>query len=125
LNYLGYMWADRGENLQEARELIGKAIKQEPRNAAFLDSMGWVLFKLNQPEEALEWLLQAINQAKEPDPTLYDHLGDVYAALKKQDKARESWQKAIAIEPNEIKEQLQKKLGSVSSSKDNGARVHP
>jgi tetratricopeptide (TPR) repeat protein len=125
MNYLGYMWAERGQNLQEARELIEKAVKQEPKNAAFLDSMGWVLFKLNEPEEALKWLLQAIDQAEEPDPTLYDHLGDVYAALKKSDKARESWQKAMSIEPNEIKDQLQKKLGAISTPGDSGARVQP
>jgi tetratricopeptide (TPR) repeat protein len=51
---------------------------------------------------------QAIEHSEEPDPTLYDHLGDVYAALKKQEKARESWEKAMSIEPNEIKEQLRK-----------------
>ncbi|PYL01726.1 MAG: hypothetical protein DME19_00630 [Verrucomicrobia bacterium] len=49
MNYLGYMWADRGENLEEARSLIEKAVEQEPKNAAYLDSMGWVLFKLKQP----------------------------------------------------------------------------
>jgi len=112
MNYLGYMWADRGQNLPEAREMIEKALKIEPKNAAFLDSMGWVLFKLNEPEEALRYLLKAVEHSEEPDPTLYDHLGDVYAALKKTDKAREAWQKAIAIEPNDIKEQLQKKLGA-------------
>jgi tetratricopeptide (TPR) repeat protein len=125
MNYLGYMWADRGENLEEARGLIEKAIKQEPRNAAYLDSMGWVLFKLNRPEEALKWLLKAIEHAEEPDATLYDHLGDVYSALQRQEKARESWEKAISIEPNEIKEQLQRKLGSLPGADDSRARVVP
>ena len=107
LNYLGYMWAERGENLTEAREMIAKALKQEPENAAFLDSMAWVLFKLNQPKEALEHLLKALKFQKEPDATLHDHLGDIYAVLKQTDKAREQWEKALSIEPSEA---IQKKL---------------
>ncbi len=107
LNYLGYMWAERGENLTEAREMIGKALKQEPDNAAFLDSMAWVLFKLNLPKEALEYQLKALKLQKEPDATLHDHLGDIYATLKQPDKAREQWEKALVIEPSDA---IQKKL---------------
>ncbi len=107
LNYLGYMWAERGENLTEAREMIEKALKQEPENAAFLDSMAWVLFKLNQPKEALEWQLKALKHQKETDATLHDHLGDIYMALKQPDKARDQWERSLAIEPNE---EIQKKL---------------
>jgi tetratricopeptide (TPR) repeat protein len=107
LNYLGYMWADRNENLPEARAMIEKAVKLEPKNAAYLDSLGWVLFRLSQPEEALSWILKAVEHSDEPDATLYDHLGDIYRALKKTDKAREAWQKSLAIEPNE---KVEKKL---------------
>ncbi|MEQ2006802.1 MAG: tetratricopeptide repeat protein [Limisphaerales bacterium] len=107
LNYLGYMFAERGEHLTEAREMIAKALKQEPENAAFLDSMAWVLFKLNQPKEALEHQLKALKFQKEPDATLHDHLGDIYATLKQPDKAREQWEKALAIEPSDA---IQKKL---------------
>jgi tetratricopeptide (TPR) repeat protein len=124
LNYLGYMWADRGRNLPEARKMIEKALKLEPENGAFLDSMGWVLFKLNEPEDALKYLLQAIERAEEPDATLYDHLGDVYAALKQTDKARESWQKAMAVEPNEIKDQLQRKLSDLVSPAPGSSSPH-
>jgi tetratricopeptide (TPR) repeat protein len=109
LNYLGYMWADRGENLKEARDLIEKALQQEPKSAAYLDSMGWVLFKLNQPEEALDYLRKAVELSDEPDPVLFDHLGDVYATLSQPEQAREAWKKSLALEPNE---QIQKKLES-------------
>ena len=122
LNYLGYMWAERGENLKEAREMIEKAIKLEPKNAAFLDSLGWVLFKLDKPEEALPHILEAIKLNDEPDATLYDHLGDIYAALRKTDKAREAWKKALSIEPSE---QIEKKLKAAtanSSSTEGGPR---
>ena len=109
MNYLGYMWADRGERLDEAKGLIEKAVELEPKNAAYLDSMGWVLFKLKQPREALDWLQKAIQHSEEPDPTLYDHLGDIHAALKQFDKAREAWHKSVELEPND---QVKKKLGA-------------
>jgi tetratricopeptide (TPR) repeat protein len=107
MNYLGYMWAERGIKLDRARELIEKALRAEPENAAFLDSMGWVLFKQNQPREALEYLLKALQHTEEPDPTLYDHLGDIYAALHDLPKAREAWRKSLDIEPND---QVRRKL---------------
>lgn len=109
LNYLGFMWADRGEKLDRARELIEKAVRLEPRNAAYLDSMGWVLFKLGQPKQALDCILKAIEYSEEEDPTLYDHLGDIYAALGQTDKAHAAWGKSLALEPNE---QVRRKAGS-------------
>jgi tetratricopeptide (TPR) repeat protein len=109
LNYLGYMWADRGENLDEARSMIERAVKAEPDNAAFLDSLAWVLFKLKRNEEALEWMNKAIAHTEEPDPTLYDHLGDIHAELKQIDKAREAYAKALAVKPDEkIQQKLEK-----------------
>jgi tetratricopeptide (TPR) repeat protein len=108
LNYLGFMWADRGEKLDRARELIERAVKNEPDNPAYLDSMGWVLFKLHQPAAALDWILKAIKSSEEEDSTIYDHLGDIYAALGQMDKARQAWSKSLKLEPNEA---VRKKLG--------------
>jgi tetratricopeptide (TPR) repeat protein len=105
-NYLGYMWADRGEKLDRARELIERALKAEPESPAFLDSMGWVLFKLQQPKQALPFLLDAVK--REEDATVYDHLGDVYLALGQTDRAREAWQKSLSLEESET---VRKKLG--------------
>jgi tetratricopeptide (TPR) repeat protein len=102
LNYLGYMWAEHGTNLNRAYELIQKAVKAEPKNAAFLDSLGWVLFKLNQPKEALTYALQAAQLSSEPDATVYDHLGDIYAALRQSDHAREAWRKSLSLESNDV-----------------------
>jgi tetratricopeptide (TPR) repeat protein len=101
-NYLGYMWAERGEKLDRARGLIEKALKAEPKSAAYLDSMGWVLFKLNQPKAALNYLLQAVALNGEPDATLYDHLGDIYSALREADKAHEAWRKSLAVEASDL-----------------------
>ncbi|HMJ66365.1 MAG TPA: tetratricopeptide repeat protein [Candidatus Binatia bacterium] len=113
MNYLGYMWADRGVNLQEARELVQKAVDLEPKNSAYLDSLGWVLFKLDRPEEALGWLQKAIENSDEPDATLYDHLGDVYGSLSKLPEARDAWRKALSLEPNS---RIEKKLGGTDTS---------
>jgi tetratricopeptide (TPR) repeat protein len=87
--------------------MIEKAVKLEPQNAAFLDSLAWVLYKLEKPTEALDPMLKAIELTKEADATLYDHLGDIYAALKQPDKAKEAWQKSLGVEPND---QIQEKL---------------
>jgi tetratricopeptide (TPR) repeat protein len=111
-NYLGYMWAEHDMKLDKARELIEKAVKSEPKNAAYLDSLGWVLFKLHQPQEALGYTLKAVELTEEADATLYDHLGDIYAALNQTDKARDAWTKSLSVEPNE---QIRKKLGSGST----------
>jgi tetratricopeptide (TPR) repeat protein len=122
LNYLGYMWAERNENLQEARAMIEKAVKLEPKNGAYLDSLGWVLYKLGKPEEALPWILKAIEDNEEPDATLFDHLGDIHAALKQPDKAREAWRKSLAIEPSE---KVEKKLKSADVQAAPGSPNRP
>lgn len=101
LNYLGYMWAERGTNLMRARDLIAQALQLEPDNDAFLDSMGWVLYQLGDYEPALEYLNRAVARLDAPDATVYDHLGDVHAARKEMDKARAAWAKSLAIEPND------------------------
>jgi Flp pilus assembly protein TadD len=112
LNNLGYRWAERGENLERARAMIEKALRLEPKNVESLDSMGWVLFKLNRPREALGYLLGAIENSGTPDPAIYDHLGDVYAALNQRDQAGEAWRKSLSVEPNP---KIQRKLGDVSA----------
>ncbi|HXS68912.1 MAG TPA: tetratricopeptide repeat protein, partial [Candidatus Polarisedimenticolia bacterium] len=101
MNYLGYMWADHDQKLDQARDLIAKAVKAEPKNAAYLDSMAWVLYKLHQPKAALDYALKAIRYSEEEDATLYDHLGDIYAALGQKEKARQSWSKSISLEAND------------------------
>jgi tetratricopeptide (TPR) repeat protein len=108
LNHLGYMWAERGINLQIARDMIERAVKAEPENPAYLDSLGWVLFQLKKPAEALPPLQKAVELLKEPDATVFDHLGDVLKALGRLPEAREAWQKSLAVEPSEaVKRKLE------------------
>ncbi len=103
LNYLGFMFAERGENLKEAKTLIERALAVEPNSTAYLDSMAWVIFQLGDPKAALGWQLRALKgmeAEKDSDAVLYEHLGDIYRALKDDPKAREFWKKSLAVEPN-------------------------
>jgi tetratricopeptide (TPR) repeat protein len=97
-NYLGYMWVDRGENLEEAGEMIRKAVEMEPENAAFIDSLGWFYFKKGEHEKALKELLRAAENLKPDDAVVFDHIGDAYLALGKMPEALLYWQKALALE---------------------------
>jgi tetratricopeptide (TPR) repeat protein len=110
MNYLGYMWAEHGINLEQARRLIAKAVKAEPKNAAYLDSLGWVLYQLKKPQEALPYILKAVQLLDEPDAEVYGHLGDVYFALKEPAKARAAWLKSLSLQPNK---ELRNKLDAL------------
>ncbi len=102
LNYLGYMWADRGVKLNEAETMIRKALKLEPENGAYLDSLAWILLKQGKAAEALDFQLKALKFTDPPDATVFDHLGDIYAALGRQAEAHEAWQKSLAVESNPV-----------------------
>ncbi len=97
-NYLGYMWADRGDHLEEALDLIRTAVASAPTNAAYLDSLAWVLFKLDRTDEALSQILKAVEHLEQPDATVYDHLGDIRAKLGQRDEAVDAWKKSYEIE---------------------------
>jgi tetratricopeptide (TPR) repeat protein len=94
-NYLGYMWADQGINLEEAFELIARAVEAEPENSAYIDSLGWVHFRLGNLEEAELWLRRATTLGGEGDGTVLAHLGEVLLKLGKMDEARSLLQQAL------------------------------
>ena len=99
LNYLGYMWAERGENLADAEKFIRRALQSEPENAAYLDSLGWVLFQQGRYHEALDPLQRASQlAASDPDPTIEEHLGDVLDKLGRRNEAIKAWERALALE---------------------------
>ncbi len=110
LNYLGYSWAERGENLEEAFGLIEKAVALAPNSGAIIDSLGWAHYQLGRYDEALPHLEKAA--ALEPgDPTITDHLGDVYARLGRTVEAEFQWRRALELKPNEAtKASIEKKL---------------
>lgn len=106
LNYLGYTLADRGLRLDYARDLLARAVKLEPNNPAYLDSYGWVFYRMGDFKQAVHYLQAAANL--DTDPVIYDHLGDAFQAKGESDKAREWWQKALDRLPDN--EAIKKKL---------------
>ncbi len=107
---LGYLWTEQGMHLPEALALIRQAWQANPRNASTLDSLGWVLLKLNRPAEGLTYERQAVELSPQPDAAIYDHLGDIYAALNQRAAAAAAWRQSLAISPNS---EVRKKLDAV------------
>ncbi|MFC2075650.1 tetratricopeptide repeat protein [candidate division KSB1 bacterium] len=91
-NYLSYMFSERGVNLQESLALIRRVVEAEPENGVYLDSLGWVYFKLGRLDDSLEALRKATEQ--NPDSLIYEHLGDVYMEKRMVKKAYEAYLKA-------------------------------
>jgi tetratricopeptide (TPR) repeat protein len=94
LNYLGYMLADRNVRLDEAFDLIKKAVDIDPNNGAYLDSLGWVYFRQGKLHDAEGTLIRAIDRMG-TDPTVHDHLGDVYFKQGKTRDAVNQWQASL------------------------------
>jgi predicted Zn-dependent protease len=115
-NYLGYMWADRGVQLDRAREMLEKAVAREPRNAAYLDSLGWAYFRLGRMEAAEKNLREAAR--REPaDPTIVEHLGDLEMKQGEVEGAIRNWEKALELkseEPGRVQEKLRRARTPVS-----------
>lgn len=93
-NDLGYTWVDRGENVDQATQMIRKAVAADPLRAAYLDSLGWAYYKQGNFGEARLYLERAVRLREGQDPTLYDHLGDACARLDDLDAAKQHWEKA-------------------------------
>jgi tetratricopeptide (TPR) repeat protein len=100
LNYLGYMYADKGIHLDEAQEMLLKAVKLDPTSGAFIDSLGWVYFKLGQYGLAEKNLTEAVRLTPS-DVTVNEHLGDLYLALHEREKAAAAYRKALQGESDE------------------------
>ncbi len=100
LNYLGYTWVDRGENLTEAFDMIEKAVELEPDSGAIIDSLGWAHYKLGRYELAKDNLEKAVELTPN-SATIVDHLGDVYWKLGRFREAGYQWQRALEFDPTE------------------------
>jgi len=121
-NYLGYMWADHNMHLDEAKEMIERALQIEPNNGSYLDSLGWVEFRQGKFDQALADLLRAVKNLDREDPIVFEHIGDTYLKLQRVSEALESWQKAFALDPKNSKlaekiESTKTMIGSGSSAK--------
>ncbi len=94
LNYLGYMLADRGVRLEEALGYIRKAVELDPQNGAYLDSLGWAYFRMNNFELAEQYLLKAIERMPS-DATIHDHIADLYFKTGRLKLAAAHWERAL------------------------------
>jgi tetratricopeptide (TPR) repeat protein len=119
LNYLGYMLADQNMKLEEAFGYIKRAVDLDPANGAYLDSIGWAYFRMGKYELAEENLLKA-SQKINTDPTVHDHLGDLYQKTGRLKLAASNWERALTewnrtiaaeVDPADVT-RVQKKLDS-------------
>ena len=95
LNYYGYMLGDLGIRLDEAEALVQKALKEDPYNGAYLDSLGWIYFKENKLGASETTLRKAVERERH-DATIHSHLGDLYAKLGRSELAAAEWEKSLA-----------------------------
>ncbi|MCG3205403.1 MAG: Lipopolysaccharide assembly protein B [Elusimicrobia bacterium] len=116
LNYLGYSFADKNMNLDEAEQLVMDAMALEPDNPAYLDSMGWVYYRQGKYEKAKDFLTEAASRVR--DATIFDHYGDVLFSLNQKAEAVQAWEQAIRINPKfpHLRSKIKKGLSQLSSS---------
>lgn len=110
LNYLGYSWAERGENLEKAFDLIEQAVALEPNSGAYIDSLGWAYYQRGDYKNAVGHLEHAAS-LEPADPTITDHLGDVYWRLNRRIEAQYQWRHVLELEPDDrLRKSVEKKL---------------
>ena len=127
-NSLGYTWADRGVNLQEAEAMIQKAVRDQPDNAAFRDSLGWVYYKLGRFEDSVRELRRARGEKYGTNPIILDHLGDAQYRSGQREEAQQSWRQALMMfdpqdaahdrELDGLDTRLQQKIDAVKDGKE-------
>lgn len=99
LNYLGYSLIDKGLKLDEALDMIERAVEAEPDSGYIVDSLGWAFYRLGRYEEAVPVMERAV-ELLPTDPILNDHLGDVYWAVGREREARFQWRRALSFAPH-------------------------
>ncbi len=96
LNYIGYTWADRGENMEQALDYIKRAVEQQPEDGYVRDSLGWVHYKMGEYDQAVVELYRASELVPE-DPTIKEHLGDAYLKVGELEKAIVQYEEAVSL----------------------------
>jgi tetratricopeptide (TPR) repeat protein len=114
LNYIGYVWAEKGINLDEAESMIMRAIELRPDDGYIIDSLGWVYYMRARPliesgreveaKPLLDRALRELERAQKltgGDPVVLEHIGDTYLLLDEKERALERFEEAILMEPRE------------------------
>jgi tetratricopeptide (TPR) repeat protein len=110
LNNLAYSFSERDKELPRALDMAKIAVAKEPNNGAYLDTIGWIYFKMGNYEEAKKWIEKAVQSGRE-SPAVLEHLGDVYLKLGDREKALHYYEKALRI--NRTSVSLQQKLEAI------------
>ncbi|MEC4681017.1 MAG: tetratricopeptide repeat protein, partial [Nitrospirota bacterium] len=97
LNYLGYSYADRGINVEEAVSLTQRAVALKPHNGYYVDSLAWAFYKVGRIEEALEMMQRAVALVSD-DPVIYEHLGEIFLLREERENAREAWMHSLQLD---------------------------
>ena len=122
LNYLGYMWAESGKNLERAQSMLQKAVASEPRNGAYIDSLGWVYYQQGKLDLAEKYLTDAARLLPR-DATVHEHLGDVLAKRGQVSRALELYRAALKLEPEAKDEaKLRSKIAELEKQKPQAQR---
>jgi tetratricopeptide (TPR) repeat protein len=117
MNYLGYSYTEKEIHLQEALQLIQKAMALKPNMGYITDSLGWAYFKLGDYEKSVTELEKA-NRLTPNDPVITEHLADGYYKLNQMDKARALYEKALTLNPKpDQAERLKKKVEELKGKK--------
>ncbi len=116
LNFLGYHLADKNKNISEAKTLIERALQIDPENGFYLDSLGWVYYRMGRGAEAVDHIRRAIRAMNTDDAVLRDHLGDAYLLDGDAAAAIHEWQRALRLDPKieGVEEKIKKNLPGVS-----------
>jgi len=127
LNYLGYSWVDRGENLDRARAMIERAVELKPRDGYIIDSLGWALYRMGDFLGAVSKLERAV-ELRPVDSTINDHLGDAYWRVGRRNEARFQWQRALRTaeeesQKDQIREKLEKGLPEQKAADADGSKA--
>lgn len=119
LNFYGYLLAENGWQLERAERAVERALEAEPRNGAYLDSLGWVYYQQGRYQEALDKLVDASNLVGD-DPVVLEHLGDCLRALGEIEDARNAYRRALLVGGDE--ERLQKRLEELDDATETAPR---
>jgi tetratricopeptide (TPR) repeat protein len=115
-NYVAFMWAEHNMHLDEAEDMVGRALQFDPNNGAYLDTLGWIHYRRGKFEDALNELLRASQNLTRPDAIVLEHIGDAYAKLNRMPQALDFWQKAIGLSPENklLAEKIEKTKTTIS-----------